>query len=122
MESEGNPPVRAADHPRLIAIYGAPPTVAGPVIAPQSSDDGLSVIIPYRNGFALGAYYTGVFGLIPFVGLLLGPLAIIFGILGLQHAASNPRARGRVHAWVGILLGMLTLAGHIVFFLYSKRF
>jgi hypothetical protein len=72
------------------------------------------VLIPYKNGRALAAYYCGVFSLIPCVGLILGPIAFIFGILGLRAARANPRVRGTGHAIAGIVLGGLVFVAHIV--------
>jgi hypothetical protein len=75
--------------------------------------DGISVLIPYKNGRALAAYYCGVFALIPGVGLILGPIALVFGILGLRFAQQNPKARGSGHAVAGIVLGSLVSIGHL---------
>src|SRR4051794_16067536 len=63
-------------------------------------------IIPYKTPAALASYYCGVFALIPFIGLLLAPLAIILGIMGLIKASAHPKARGRVHAVTGIVFGL----------------
>jgi hypothetical protein len=71
--------------------------------------DAAEVLIPYRNGKALAAYYLGVFGLIPCVGNILGPLALIFGILGLRYSKANPRARGAGHAIAGIVFGIIEI-------------
>jgi hypothetical protein len=75
---------------------------------PQSSDGGVSTIIPYKNPKALAAYYLAVFSLIPCLGGLLGLAALILGFLGLSAASAHPEAKGKAHAWVGILLGGLT--------------
>lgn len=75
--------------------------------------DALSTIIPYKNGMALTAYYLGVFSFICFIGLILTPLAIIFGILGLRAANQNPEAKGTGHAITGIVLGSLSLLIHV---------
>ncbi len=122
--SDGSPPVRASESPHLAPIFSAPPTVGGPISMPAGadSDGGISVLIPYRNGLALGAYYTGVFSLIPCAGILLGPTAIVLGILGLRHATKHANAKGRVHAWVGIILGSLAIIGHIVGFVIMSKF
>lgn len=74
--------------------------------------DAVETLIPYRNGRALAAYYCGVFAIIPCVGLILGPIALIFGILGLRFAKANPRAGGTGHAIAGIVLGSLTTLGN----------
>ena len=74
----------------------------------RRGDDGVSTIIPYHNGMALAAYYVGVFSLIPGLGLLLGPMACIFGMVGLRRVRANPEVKGTGHAITGIVLGSLT--------------
>jgi hypothetical protein len=76
-------------------------------------DEGIATLIPYKNGKALAAYYAGVFSLIPCFALILGPIALVFGILGLRYAKEHPRARGAGHAWAGIILGALTTLGNL---------
>lgn len=78
--------------------------------------DAVSTIIPYKNGMALTAYYLGVFGLVPCVGLLLGPLAMIFGLLGLRKAFQMPQAKGTGHAIAGIVLGVFDLLAQVAYF------
>ncbi len=70
------------------------------------NDGGVSSVIPYKNGQALASYYCGVFGIIPILGLLLGPAALILGILGLRYVLKYPEAKGTAHAIVGIVLGL----------------
>jgi predicted permease len=67
-------------------------------------------MIPYKNGKALAAYYCGVFSFIPLLGCILGPIAIILGILGLAHAKKFPKSKGKGHAIAGIVL---PIAGYI---------
>ena len=81
----------------------APP----PTQAPPPGDGGVSTLIPYRNAPALTAYYLAVFSLIPCLGALLGIAAFILGIVGLRRAAEHPEAKGKVHAWIGIILGAI---------------
>jgi hypothetical protein len=64
-------------------------------------------LVPTRNPKALTAYYGGIFGLIPLFGLLLGPIALLFGILGLRHANRYCKAKGGGHAITGLVLGPL---------------
>ena len=83
------------------------PIPAGP------GDGSFEGLIPYKNTCALIGYYFGVFSLIPCLGAALGPAALILGILGLVHAGRHPEAKGKVHAWVGIILGGLVILAHV---------
>jgi hypothetical protein len=60
----------------------------------------------------LTAYYLGVFSWIPCLGLLLGPAALVTGILGLRYSRRVPQARGAGHAITGIVCGILTSLGN----------
>src|SRR5262249_33942201 len=76
----------------------------------QEKDEGPDVVltfIPYKNPRALAAYYCGFFALIPGLGFVLGGIAILLGILGLQYARANPDAKGVAHAITGIVLGVV---------------
>jgi len=82
--------------------------------------DATGGLIPYKNGKALAAYYCGVFALIPCLGLALGPIALVFGFMGLKYAKEHPRAGGKGHAIAGIVLGSLVLLGHLgVIFVFA---
>lgn len=72
---------------------------------PTDDDGGVSTVIPFRNVPALVGYYVSIFSLIPVLGIVLGPAAVVLGVLGLKRAKANPRAKGRVHAWIAITLG-----------------
>jgi hypothetical protein len=85
----------------------------------EEDDGGISTLIPTKNPKALVAYYCGVFSIIPCLALVLGPIALIFGVLGLRFAKANPSAKGAGHAIVGIVLGALTTLvnwGLLIFF------
>jgi hypothetical protein len=97
--------------------FPAPPA---PITVQKQGDEFLPTMIPYRNPRALIAYYLGVFALIPCLGLLLGPAALVLGILGVRYASKNPTAKGMAHAIVGIVLGglaSLANVGGLIFFL-----
>ena len=81
----------------------------------MSDNNPVSTVIPYTNPLALAAYYTGIFSLIPCLGGLLGPIGFILGILGLKKAGNQPESKGKVHAWIGILVGGLTGLVHLAF-------
>lgn len=85
----------------LGSAAGYPP----PPAAPAAGGEGIAVLIPYKNPYALMAYYFGIFAIIPCIGLLLGPAAVVLGIMGLKQAKAHPESRGKVHAWVGIICG-----------------
>ena len=87
-----------------LAGASAPPPMAMNPAAP-APDSGVSTIIPYKNPKALIAYYLGVFSLIPFIGMFLGITAFILGLQGLKFARTHPGAKGKAHAWIGILVG-----------------
>ena len=74
--------------------------------------------LPEGNPTACKAYLCAVFGLIPGLGLLLGPSAIIFGFLGRRSAFRDEHHRGLGHAYVSRLAGgvesVCNLAGAIV--------
>jgi hypothetical protein len=93
---------------RCGALLHAPPP-AQKVILDDSSFGGL---IPYKNAQALWAYYLGIFSLIPFLGIPLAVAAIVLGIRGLLLANKHPESKGRVHAWVGIILGGICGVGY----------
>jgi hypothetical protein len=86
-------------------VTAPPPMIVTHPYANKPSNDSLSTIIPYKNPPALIAYYLGIFSFIPLLGLLLGVAALVLGIMGLNRAAQDPQARGRVHAWIGIIVG-----------------
>jgi hypothetical protein len=72
----------------------------------RNESDATGGLIPYKNPKALMAYYAGIFSFfLPVVG---GVIAFVLGIMGLKYASKNPKARGQVHAGVGIGCGLLT--------------
>ena len=83
------------------------PDPRGATRAPSGGQDVVASIIPYRNVHALVAYYLGVFS----VGCLapLGIPAFILGLIGLRRARANPELKGTVHAWIGIVMGGLSI-------------
>jgi hypothetical protein len=66
--------------------------------------------LPEGNPTARKAYLCAVIGLIPGLGLLCGPLAIILGILGRCDALRDEHQRGLGHAYVSRLLGGVEFA------------
>lgn len=97
--------------PKPSSEPSVPAAAAGASAAPEPDirkpDGKLARMVPYRNPLALLSYYFSVFSLLPVLALVLGPLAVLFGFIGLRRARNNPDSRGKGHAWFGILLGGL---------------
>lgn len=98
-------------------------------------------IIPFKNGWALGAYYGSFISAIlvlgalamglavigevltgkvfkalaigvDVLGILLGPIAVILGIVGIRYSKMHRQAAGGGHAFVALFIGVLsTLIG-----------
>jgi hypothetical protein len=79
----------------------------------EEEGDETGGLIPYKNSKALAAYYIGVFSLIPCLAVVLGPTAVVLGFLGLRYAKEHPKAKGKAHAIVGIVLGGITTLLHV---------
>jgi hypothetical protein len=58
------------------------------------------------NVFALAAYYCGVFALIPGLGCLLAPVAIVLAIVGYIKSQSLG-GKGLAHSITGAVLGLI---------------
>ncbi len=97
------------------------PPAPAPTVAIVENDSTMGGLMPYKNGAALAAYYCGVFAVIPLLGIVLGILGFILGLKGLRNAREHPEVKGKVHAWVGIIVGglfglaYLILAGALVY-------
>src|SRR6478672_9035687 len=66
--------------------------------------------LPDGNPNARRAYECAILGLIPGLGVLFGPAAILFGVLGRRAALRDEFQRGLGHAWVSRTLGAIELA------------
>lgn len=71
----------------------------------------LDGILP-TNPLAAVSCYTGIFGLITcFLGIILGPIAIVLGILALKtwkvQESQYGKTMSSVRAWIGIVTGIL---------------
>jgi hypothetical protein len=83
---------------------------------PPGQGDATGGIIPYKNPPALAAYYIGIVSMLCcFVGLPVGIVAVVLGIMGLQKRARQPEVKGSVHAWIGIICGVIATLGAILF-------
>ncbi len=108
-------PRPARDVPELQRYLAAPPFYSSGIR--QVDDEEGPAMIPYKNPTALVGYYLGIFSCIPFIGVLLGPTAIVLGILGLRHVKRHPKLKGTAHAIIALTLGIIgtALNGFFVF-------
>jgi hypothetical protein len=58
-----------------------------------------------KKGLGWLAYRCGVIGLIPFVGLVLGPMALVLGLIAWLRDRRGPHLLGLGPALAGMLLG-----------------
>ena len=69
------------------------------------------------NGMGITGFVTGLLGLlffwVPFFGLILGILGVVFGGVGFQ--ASRKRGRSNGMAIAGLVLGTITIVIAIIF-------
>jgi len=98
--------------PEFASAMGVPLRVV-PSSAAPAGDDAIASIVPFRNSSALVAYYLSIASLIPGLGAILGPIAILFGVKGLKFRRQNPAAHGTVHCWFAIILGGLVSLAHL---------
>ena len=90
---------------------------ANPALA-ASPENAAEFFVPYKNGYAVAAYYLGIFSFIPGIGILLGIPALVLGLKGRRLALEHPQARGKIHAWVGIIMGGLFGVGQLLLLLF----
>lgn len=78
-------------------------------IQQSPAEDSLQTFVPTKNKPALMAYYFGVFGLIPVLGLPLSIVAIVLGIMGFKKYQQAPTPGAKGHAMTGLILGVFEL-------------
>ena len=82
--------------------------------AREWSEDDLAPAVERTSGKARVSLLLGLLG-IPFAGLVLGPVAILFGLFARRDIAEVPGMRGARLATAGILLGSVALLLNVVF-------
>jgi zinc-ribbon domain len=58
---------------------------------------------------AMRAYRWGVYSLIPFAGLVLGPLAVVMAVLAWREGRRDPEARSNGYVLAALALGLAAL-------------
>jgi len=109
---DGREPFAAVEEAAIKIHILAPPTVASGIV-PNKDEEG-PALVPYKNPAALVGYYIGVCSCIPFIGILLGPAAIILGIKGLLTVKKHPLKKGTAHAWMSISFGIVGIVVSIL--------
>ena len=74
-----------------------------------ASEAAINPWIHSSNRMALVGYRCGLLAMIPFAGLVLGPTAIVLGLLGRRSERRQSSERGAGQAMAAIVLGMATL-------------
>jgi hypothetical protein len=77
--------------------------------------------IPTKNPLALIGYYIGVASLIPYLALLLGPIAILLGGFGIIYGLNNKKAKGTGHGIAAIVCAVIGLIGTIIFMVLISK-
>ncbi|XAL98439.1 hypothetical protein OT109_12720 [Phycisphaeraceae bacterium D3-23] len=109
-------PQQQPPHPPTPPPHAHPHAPQGHRPPQQESASPLDAIIP-TNPLAAISCYMGIFSMILCIaGPLLGPLAILLGVLGLKKWNVQESAYGKttstIRAWIGIVTGSLgTLIG-----------
>lgn len=85
-------------------------------------DNSMGGLIPYKNPRALWAYYLGLVALFPLFGVPLAIAAIVLGLQGSKYADLHPEAKGKYHAWAGIVLGTFSIVGHVLLYVLLATF
>ena len=106
---EGGEPQDASTVDWIRAAWASrtPPRHRSEVEKPDNDSNALSHIIPTKNAPAIAAWYLGVFGIIPGLGLPLAVAAIVMGIMGISRASKAKV--GLWHSILGLSLGVMAL-------------
>jgi hypothetical protein len=70
--------------------------------------------LPQNNPRARVAYVSALIGLIPVLGLALGPVAMFFGWRGFRAARHESSGNGLGHSFVSMVLGSLEVLANAV--------
>ena len=102
------------------------PSFKPPEPPPDFSD---RLLMPVgRPGSAIAAGYLGLFSFFPCLGLVAGPLALVFGLRALREIAKDDSLSGKGRAWFGIIawgalggLQLLVAIGMLIGYLVFER-
>jgi hypothetical protein len=108
--------VQAIQRPELAQLFGQFAQAPGMQSGTPGSGGGdfISTMVPAKNPPSLVAYYLGILSCIPVIGLPCAIIALIQGVKGVKLANSNPEAKGKTHAIVGLVLASIGLLINLV--------
>ena len=93
--------------PQQSAITSPQPIPQSQPVIPERNR-GLEMVIPInRSGWSIAAGYVALFN-IPFV--IVAPVGIILGIVGLRDISKHAGRAGKGRCWFAIIYGSLTIA------------
>ena len=97
------------------AMTPAPAAAAAAEKTYVSDNPGMRFVLPIGcTGWAIASGYCGIFSIIPFLGILLAILSIIFGIVAIVVIRHNPHKHGIARIVIGWIFSFLSLFGHAV--------
>lgn len=66
-------------------------------------------MMPTENPAALWGYYLGIVSMLPILGAILVPFALIYSVKGRKAYKANPEIYGSAHATTGLVTGTIGL-------------
>ena len=94
-------------------VKGAPWPAKAAAKTYASDNPGMRFVLPIGcTGWAIASGYCGIFSIIPFIGILLALLSIIFGIVAMVVIRRNPHKHGVARIVIGWIFSILSLIGH----------
>jgi hypothetical protein len=98
----------------LKASYNLRSRTAKRDISPPKSNEMRKLFAEDHNGAASTAMAFTVYSLVPYLGILFCPGALVFGSIGLAVSFQKPQLGGRQSATYSLLLGSIILAIQIL--------
>lgn len=66
-------------------------------------------LMPTQNPSSLWGYYSGIISMLPLLGAVAVPIALIMSARGLKAYNANPEIYGKAHAITGLITGTIGL-------------
>jgi hypothetical protein len=77
-------------------------------------DAAARLVLPVgRSGYAIAAGYLALFSVVPFLGMVLAPLTIIFAVMAHKRIRANPQLHGMGRVIFAYILGGLALLANL---------